>query len=322
MQSVTYLNETMLEQLDKDNAQLNETNPSNKQYIPILFEINTSKLAPSTAKEQQYLQDNATCLGDVNNNFINFANDLSKKGPATSSTNHFVTTNESADIYNASLASSAILIPPNYTASGLKDGGFQNITFLINNSTDITAPSNQLIIASNLNNNASFSNSSTSSTNSNNNNNSGQSTSFFDASSNKANNLQLQQQQQLQLQQQKLKMTKSKRTTQIANEIDEERTSQLVSEILKNIKEKTKELENLNQNLKTTPTPSGQLTTVTVTGLTNENSCGSISGSAGAGGGGGGKNASSTKLNTMFNSSNATSQTWVIDNIIRVKMMN
>lgn len=41
-----------------------------------------------------------------------------------------------------------------------------------------------------------------------------------------------------------------KKKAQLASDLDEERTSQLVSEILKNIKEKTKELESMNQNLK------------------------------------------------------------------------
>ena len=40
----------------------------------------------------------------------------------------------------------------------------------------------------------------------------------------------------------------NKKKTQITNEVDEERTSQLVLELLKNIKEKTKELESMNQN--------------------------------------------------------------------------
>ena len=48
------------------------------------------------------------------------------------------------------------------------------------------------------------------------------------------------------------KKSNKKKNTQITNDIDEERTSQLVSELLRNIKEKTKELESLNQNLKTT----------------------------------------------------------------------
>jgi hypothetical protein len=45
-------------------------------------------------------------------------------------------------------------------------------------------------------------------------------------------------------------MKKMKRRSQLSTEIDEEKTSQLVSQILRNIKEKTKELESINQNLK------------------------------------------------------------------------
>ena len=43
-----------------------------------------------------------------------------------------------------------------------------------------------------------------------------------------------------------------KKTSQTANDLDEERTSQLVSELLRNIKEKTKQLESLNQHMKST----------------------------------------------------------------------
>jgi hypothetical protein len=48
----------------------------------------------------------------------------------------------------------------------------------------------------------------------------------------------------------------NKKKAQVTNEVDEERTSQLVLELLKNIKEKTKELENMNQNVKSNKTPS------------------------------------------------------------------
>ena len=43
-----------------------------------------------------------------------------------------------------------------------------------------------------------------------------------------------------------------KKTSQTANELDEERTNKLVSDLLRNIKEKTKELESMNQNIKST----------------------------------------------------------------------
>jgi hypothetical protein len=46
----------------------------------------------------------------------------------------------------------------------------------------------------------------------------------------------------------------NKKKTQVTNEVDEERTSQMVLEILKNIKEKTKELENMNQTGKSNKT--------------------------------------------------------------------
>lgn len=46
------------------------------------------------------------------------------------------------------------------------------------------------------------------------------------------------------------KKTQKKKSNNLTSELDEERTSQLVSEILKNIKEKTKQLESMNQNLK------------------------------------------------------------------------
>lgn len=46
------------------------------------------------------------------------------------------------------------------------------------------------------------------------------------------------------------KKSGKKKNPQTTNELDEERTNQLVSDLLRNIKEKTKELENLNQNLK------------------------------------------------------------------------
>ena len=42
----------------------------------------------------------------------------------------------------------------------------------------------------------------------------------------------------------------SKKKAQTTSDLDEERTNQLVSDLLRNIKEKTKELESLNQNLK------------------------------------------------------------------------
>ena len=46
------------------------------------------------------------------------------------------------------------------------------------------------------------------------------------------------------------KKVSKKKAAHTSNELDEERTNQLVSDLLRNIKEKTKELENLNQNLK------------------------------------------------------------------------
>ncbi len=42
----------------------------------------------------------------------------------------------------------------------------------------------------------------------------------------------------------------NKKKTQLTNEVDEERTSQWVLKLLKNIKEKTKELESMNPNVK------------------------------------------------------------------------
>jgi hypothetical protein len=64
-----------------------------------------------------------------------------------------------------------------------------------------------------------------------------------------------------QLQQQQLKKSSAKKkTTQVTNDLDEERTSQLVSDIIKNIKEKTKELESQNQNLKTLTNTGNQFT--------------------------------------------------------------
>jgi hypothetical protein len=46
------------------------------------------------------------------------------------------------------------------------------------------------------------------------------------------------------------KLNNKKKTSQTSNDLDEERTSQLVSELLRNIKEKTKQLESLNQHMK------------------------------------------------------------------------
>jgi len=46
------------------------------------------------------------------------------------------------------------------------------------------------------------------------------------------------------------KINTKKRPMQSTSELDEERTNQLVSDLLRNIKEKTRELESLNQNLK------------------------------------------------------------------------
>jgi hypothetical protein len=46
------------------------------------------------------------------------------------------------------------------------------------------------------------------------------------------------------------KNSTKKKTSPTANDLDEERTSQLVSELLRNIKEKTKQLESLNQHMK------------------------------------------------------------------------
>lgn len=46
------------------------------------------------------------------------------------------------------------------------------------------------------------------------------------------------------------KFSNKKKASQMANDLDEERTSQLVSELLRNIKEKTKQLESLNQHMK------------------------------------------------------------------------
>jgi hypothetical protein len=80
----------------------------------------------------------------------------------------------------------------------------------------------------------------------------------FNSSSDNQAKLQAQQ-----LQQQQLKKSTKKRTAQVANDLDEERTSQLVSDIIKNIKEKTKELESQNQSLKT-------LTSNTSTSQVNE----------------------------------------------------
>ena len=50
------------------------------------------------------------------------------------------------------------------------------------------------------------------------------------------------------------KNTTKKKTSQTVNDLDEERTSQLVSELLRNIKEKTKQLESLNQHMKSSCT--------------------------------------------------------------------
>jgi hypothetical protein len=73
-------------------------------------------------------------------------------------------------------------------------------------------------------------------------------------------NQQQQQQQQYQQQNGNFKFKKAnKKKSMVTNEVDEERTTQLVSEILKNIKEKTKELENMNQTIKCTVTPNKQL---------------------------------------------------------------
>lgn len=75
----------------------------------------------------------------------------------------------------------------------------------------------------------------------------------------------LNQQQQLLYNQQQngnFKLKKpNKKKSMMANEVDEERTSQLVSEILKNIKEKTKELENMNQTTKCTVSQTKQQST-------------------------------------------------------------
>lgn len=241
----------MLEPIDQKEANSQHQHPliGNKQYIPIVFEVNNSS------------QNNSNFVSENNLNLITYSN-------SNNNTNNNVPLTTTDSIYN-SQNNTPILVPTNYfnnnnsnnlnvmnsttttsqnlqnysldSTGVLKEGNFQNITFVINNATPSDLNTSNVIIASSLNgNNVGFNNSNTN---------------FFDLNSNgKLNFQQTQTQSQLQLQQQKLKMTKSKKTSQLSNEIDEERTSQLVSEILKNIKEKTKELENLNQNLKTTGT--------------------------------------------------------------------
>jgi hypothetical protein len=253
----------MLEPIDsKDKSssisQHQEPLKDNKNYIPIVFEVNSSKIN----FKEQYSQSNSNFVGETNSNAS--ATTASNINLLTYS-NTSVPLTATDGIYN-SVKSTPILVPTNYynnnnsnnttpssiqnysldSSSGvLKEGNFQNIAFVINNPQSSDLNSSNLIIASNVNGTIGFNSSTNANTNA----------TYFDVNNNVINNgksnfqqTQLQQQQQ----QQKFKITKSKKTSQLSSEIDEERTSQLVSEILKNIKEKTKELENLNQNLKTT----------------------------------------------------------------------
>lgn len=73
---------------------------------------------------------------------------------------------------------------------------------------------------------------------------------------------------------QQSKKASKKKAVLVTNDLDEERTSQLVSDIIKNIKEKTKELESQNQSLKTAITTNG--TGETSSNCSNSSTNGSV----------------------------------------------
>lgn len=255
-----------MQELEKDLSLKNNSSTSldAKPFLPIVFDIHGSQLglnepftqngvafmssekaffesAPGTT---QHLTSVANSANSISPSNLGSVLAYSSEGRAVPLTND----GTAEFVYDKAATNAPILLAANYFASSsgpsasaatsvntgttanyadhpvtLKET-FSNIAFVIssgNNQSELNS-SNLLLTSSGFN---------------------ASSPSYSDANSGKPMSQQ---------QQQKLKMPKSKKTHQMSSEIDEERTSQLVSEILKNIKEKTKELENLNQNLKTT----------------------------------------------------------------------
>ena len=210
----------------------NELKPiESNNYMQVVYEPNRQQFEKNNANSNMYCHEiNSLSSNENSNNKSIYEPDAAKLAFNNSKQSESPNINDA--IYFNKASPATVLIPNTYfnptnvSSSNSFNEGFNNLTLLISGNE---INSNLIVTNPKMNNN----------------------NNYYD-SSNSMNKLQQQQQQQQQLQAQQMQQKKitKKRSNQMASEIDEERTSQLVSEILKNIKEKTKELENMNQNLK------------------------------------------------------------------------